>query len=66
MIPITSENLAAVGYDSERRILYVQFHKGQGMHFDVPQEIYHGLLNAFSKGEYHAKYIKGVYRYQRC
>jgi len=67
MVPVDSSNLAAVGYDESASILYITFNNGwRYMYFDVPSEIYRGLLNASSKGKYHHAYIKNAYRCQRC
>lgn len=65
MIPVASSNLAAVGYDEQSATLYIQFHSGRYMYFDVPVQVFQGLLSAPSKGKYHHQYIKNVYRYQR-
>lgn len=66
MIPVESSNLAEVGYDSSSSTLYVAFHSG-GVYayFNVPERVFHELLDAPSKGQYHARNIKNVYRYQR-
>ena len=65
MIPVVSSNLAAVGYDSENQILTVQFHSGLYEYMNVPESVFNGLLNASSKGQYHAAYIKNAYPYRR-
>ncbi|MCY9003292.1 KTSC domain-containing protein [Peribacillus frigoritolerans] len=62
---VSSRNLVAVGYDDSINTLFIQFKIGTYKYFDVPQNIYRNLLNASSKGEYHASYIKDNYRYQR-
>lgn len=64
MIPVSSSNLSSVGY--ENGTLYIAFHSGGLYSYaGVPESIYHGLLNASSKGKYFHAYIKGVYPYQR-
>lgn len=66
MIPVSSSNLAAVGYDHASQTLRVQFHSGTYDYYSVPANLYEGLLNAASKGSYHDTYIKkGGYRYAR-
>lgn len=62
---VLSSNLVAVGYDDLSNILFIQFKNGTYKYFDVPKNVYKNLLNASSKGEYHAAYIKDNYRYQR-
>ncbi len=66
MIPVNSRNLAAVDYDEESRTLFIWFQSGgRYKYFDVPEEIFHGLLNAGSKGKYFHAHIKNTYRYVR-
>ena len=64
MIPVSSSNLQAVGYDGET--LRIQFRSG-GIYdyYNVPAFVYNGLMNAPSKGSYHAAYIKNAYTYSR-
>ncbi|WP_442962165.1 KTSC domain-containing protein [Pseudogracilibacillus sp. SE30717A] len=62
---VSSSNLVAVGYDSSSQTLRIQFHNGTYDYYNVPARIYHGLMNASSKGSYHAQYIKDAYRYRR-
>ena len=65
MIKVDSKNLVAVGYDPANKTLHVQFHKGQGIYFDVPQTVFDALMSTSFKGEYHAKHIRNVCRYER-
>jgi hypothetical protein len=65
MTPVNSSNLVAVGYDSSSSTLRIEFHNGTYDYYDVPTNIYQGLLNSSSKGSYHASYIKDAYRYRR-
>ncbi|MDR9795231.1 KTSC domain-containing protein [Aeribacillus pallidus] len=65
MIPVSSSNLEAVGYDPVNRILRIRFHSGTYDYYDVPQSVYTGLMNAASKGSYHHLYIKNNYRYKK-
>lgn len=64
MIPVNSSNLSAVGYEGNTpRIL---FHSGWMYDYTgVPEDVYNNLLNASSKGSYHAEYIKNSYPYHR-
>ncbi|MTI95399.1 MAG: KTSC domain-containing protein [Firmicutes bacterium] len=65
-IPVSSSNLAAVAYDVSTQTLYIHFHSsGTYAYYDVPQSVYHGLMNAASHGEYHAAFIKNSYRYRK-
>ena len=64
-IPVISSNLSAVAYDAGNHNLYIRFHSGTYVYYDVPEFIYQGLMNAPSHGKYHAAYIKNNYRYAR-
>lgn len=66
MIPVSSSNLVAVGYDHASQTLRVQFNSGTYDYFFVPVHLYQGLLNASSKGSYLDTYIKkGGYRFSK-
>ncbi|MBR2131915.1 MAG: KTSC domain-containing protein [Oscillospiraceae bacterium] len=64
MIPVASSNISSIGY--ENGTLYVAFNRG-GLYayLNVPENIYHALMSASSHGEYLARYVKGVYPYQK-
>lgn len=67
-IPVQSSNLEAVWYDPEEEILKIRFNpKKEGVrsyaYSMVPASIFLGLLDASSKGQYHAKHIKWNYPY---
>ncbi|MFD1416272.1 KTSC domain-containing protein [Oceanobacillus jeddahense] len=61
MIPVSSSDLQAVGYDSLTRRLVIQFTERTYEYSDVPESIYKGLMNSSSKGKYHHEYIKNSY-----
>ena len=64
MIPVSSSNLASVGYDATSKTLYVRFHKGGTYSYsNVPESVYHGLMNAPSKGRFFAANIKNSFHY---
>lgn len=64
--PISSSNLAEVGYDSPTQTLEVCFKSGRTyQYFDVPEGIYNDLKAAGSPGGYLNREIKGNYRYAR-
>lgn len=65
MIPVSSSNLVAIGYDSNTATLRIVFHSGVYDYYNVPQNVFEGLLNASSKGKYHHAFIKNSYRYSR-
>ncbi|GAC42818.1 KTSC domain-containing protein [Paenibacillus popilliae] len=63
---VNSSNLSAVAYDAETSTLYIRFQSsGTYAYYDVPSNVYQGLMSASSHGGYHASYIKGRYRYQK-
>jgi len=59
--------MISVGYDFETRVLEIEFIDGAiYQYFDVPEEIYQGLLNAESKGRYFNLVIKPLgFEYQQ-
>lgn len=63
MINVDSTNLSAVGYDSENKILTIEFNDG-GLYeyYDVPQNIYDELMSASSKGSFFHRFIRDAYR----
>jgi len=66
MIPVSSSNLCAVGYDGAKQTLVIRFHHGGTYsYFGVPQNVFDGLLSSGSKGSYHANYIKNTFPVQR-
>lgn len=65
-IPVSSSNVATVGYDSETQTLEIEFNNGGVyQYFDVSQDIYEALISADSVGKYLNANIKGYYRYAR-
>lgn len=66
MIPVASSNIAAVGYDYDGSILRINFNSGWTYdYYNVPASVYESLMNAPSKGSYHAYNIKNVYPYAK-
>ena len=62
--PVTSSNVAAVGYDPNTMTLEVEFRNGAVyQYFDVPETVYHDLVSASSVGRYLNQNIKASYRY---
>jgi len=57
--PVSSSNLASVGYDPENMILEIEFHNGGiYQYFNVPESVYRSLMSADS----HGKYLWGNYK----
>ncbi|MDV7215481.1 KTSC domain-containing protein [Streptomyces prunicolor] len=64
--PVSSSNLASVGYEPSTGVLEIQFRsRSIYQYFNVPTSAYQGLMAARSKGSYHAHFILGRYRYKR-
>jgi len=64
--PVSSSNIASIGYDADSNTLEIQFKNG-GIYryYGVPQTVYAGLMAASSHGSYLAQAIKDRYRYEK-
>ena len=73
-IPVQSSNLRKVWYDAEEEILKIEFDPENAYghrvgiprtyaYSGVPMRVFVDLLDAPSKGKYHAKHIKWQYVY---
>jgi hypothetical protein len=59
---VISSNLHSVGYDTNTRVLEVEFNSGGIYRYSgVPDYIYENLMRANSKGTYFDEIIKNVY-----
>lgn len=66
MTNVNSSSVAAVGYDESSQTLQVEFNRGTTyQYFDVPEQIFEGLVQADSVGAYLNEQVKGIYRYTR-
>ncbi len=64
--PVTSSNLASVGYDDAGQTLEIEFLNGSiYQYFGVPSAVHSALLGAESVGSYFSRNIKNNYRYSR-
>ena len=62
-IPVSSSNLASIGYDSQSLTLEIEFKDGSVyQYFDVPDNMYEDLMQAPSKGKFFHAYIKNFCR----
>jgi hypothetical protein len=66
-VPVSSSNLASVGYDPEQRILEVEFlNRSVYQYLGVPSQVYSGLMSAGSHGSYLDLHVKEAgYSYRR-
>ena len=63
MQPVSSSNIAAIGYDPDNAVLTIQFIKGSVYeYYDVPSHEYDSLIGADSKGTYASQNIYKKYR----
>ena len=64
--PVTSSNIASIGYDSASQTLEVEFSNGAVyQYFDVPSAVHEEFMNEGSHGSHLNQNIKGSYRYAR-
>jgi len=62
--PVTSSNVASVGYDPVTMTLEGEFKNGSVyQYFDVPEVVYQELMSAASVGTYLNQNSKNSYRY---
>jgi hypothetical protein len=58
--PVSSSNVASIGYDVQSRVLEVEFKSGGTYQYaSVPAMTYHSLMVAASKGKYLDQHVKG-------
>ena len=66
MIPVSSSNIAELGYDEDNEIVHVRFTNNTLYYYKgVPKMEFEGLLNAPSVGSYLHRNFKNVYPYER-
>ena len=66
-ISVESSNIESIGYDSNSKILEIEFNNYSiYRYYEVAEDVYDELMAAESKGSYLYQKIKGVYRYERC
>lgn len=66
MQPVSSSNVAAVGYDPDSQTVYVQFLDGSTYGYKgVPEHEFENLRTASSVGSYLNRNYKNVYPYEQ-
>lgn len=66
MFPVSSSNVAEVGYDENTQTMYVRFlNQSMYIYKGVPLNEFENLLNAPSVGSYLHRNFKNVYPYER-
>ena len=64
--PVSSSNVASIGYDVASQTLEVEFNNGRVYQYlDVPQPVYEAFMQANSKGKFLNQHIKGSFRFVR-
>lgn len=64
--PVSSSNIASIGYDARTLTLEVEFIGGSiYQYFDVPETVYQEFMRASSKGQFLHTNIKNNYRYMK-
>ncbi len=62
--PVSSSNVASVGYDKTRRVLEIEFRSGATYQYRaVHSNTARGLIAAASKGKYVWKNVRGKYSF---
>lgn len=60
--PVSSSNIASIGYDEDSQILEIEFNDGSVYQYSgVPSSEHAGIMNAGSKGKYFHTNIKNRY-----
>ena len=63
-VPLLSTTLASAIYDSQQRVLQIEFRSGAiYQYFDVPENTYQELLTADSYGTYFNRNIRDAFAY---
>jgi hypothetical protein len=67
LTPVSSSNISAVGYDPVESTLYISFVRNGALYayYEVPIEVYTGLLTASSKGSYFHSVIRDAFEYEQ-
>jgi hypothetical protein len=62
--PISSENLAAIGYDEKREILEVKFDHGETYRYsNISKVVFDAMMGASTPGQYFYHFIRTSYPY---
>jgi len=65
-IPVSSSNIASIGYETDSQTLEVEFNNGTiYQYYDVPEHIYDELLSSSSVGSYFNQQVKSNYSYSQ-
>ena len=63
---VESSNILSIGYSPGEKVMEVEFHNRRVyQYFEVPEQLYLGIMQAESKGRYLHQRIIDNYRYKR-
>jgi len=67
MMPVQSSNIRAIGYDSDKRELHVEFKSGGRYIYEEVDEIVHASAMAADSvgGFLHKNVVKGPYKFRK-
>lgn len=66
MVPVKSNSISRVGYDDEKRALFVEFRTDLAyQYFDVPKGIFTGLTVADNPDEFFGRQVRSVFKHER-
>lgn len=66
LIPVESSTIKSIGYLPVKRLLYVQFKRGDLYEYkNVPAKEFRALMAAESKGRYLANFIRDSFEFRR-
>ena len=64
--PVTSSDIASVGYDTSTQTLEIEFHAtGTYRYFSVPQEVFDSLRTTPSPGKFFLQNIKTKFAWEK-
>jgi len=65
-VPVSSSNIASIGYDDDQMILEVEFLSGSLYRYEcVSENIFNEFLASNSKGSFFHNYIRDQYPYYK-
>lgn len=66
MLPVSSSNVEAIGFDKDERAIYVRFLSG-GLYryLDCDEKLYSSMLEALSMGRFVNKYLKSSKTFEK-
>ncbi|MDL1968714.1 MAG: KTSC domain-containing protein [Deltaproteobacteria bacterium] len=64
--PVSSSNIASIGYDNDTEVLEVEFLSGSVYEYrNVPSVVYEQLMSAASHGSYFNREIRMTFSYEK-